>query len=192
MKNFENEIDQMIKEEEELAALIKLVTYISENPDEFEANEEYFVKIFEKITKHTDKIENDIQLIMSNFSDILKESAVAITELFEFMSEEEKEKIAEETKRFNEAIEKATEKFDELKDRDDNTNESIIINKFILIIIPELTFISSIFHIYEKYFDKLPFEKMPKTFPDGKNSLSKKKQFDIADDLLFIDDLDVL
>ena len=40
--------------------------------------------------------------------------------------------------------------------------------------------------IYDKYFEYLPFEKMPINFPSQSDS-SKHKKFDLADDLLFID-----
>ena len=171
------------KNKEYLRYVIEIIEYLEKNPDGY--NNIEIQEKYDKILENFSDLSEFILKFLFEFQQSLIEIIEVFPEIKKYMTSDEIKKIEEEIDSFAEMIDFFNE-FIKTNSNNIEGHKIIFLYMSIKSLLSEFVLFGNIFTIYDKYFDKLPLEKMPKIFSDSKQG----EEYNIVDDLLFIDDLD--
>ena len=177
MENILTEIKSIANNKNYLIAYIKAMQFLTENSEDKSKNE-IVLKVANFVAnKLIYKVEEEVQTLYKNFLDIFIESASILPDIEHFFSEDDIEIINTETSQ-------TTKQISEFYENTEGKTFAETLPDFIFkVLFPLAQNVCLLLDIFDKYSEKIPYDKMPKTFQSNKMS-------ELADNLLLIDDLD--
>ena len=191
------QVDDYISQGNPLEAFVLVSSEATErvNNDTFDKVADKFAEIYEKLSPYASQILKDFETKADRFLKIINEIISVYPEVKPYMKRKDRKKFEEAVNEHNERIAEMEKTILELESigksslgdiqKEFSFFSTMITRGYLTIIMPLMLTMSQLLLIYDDYMNYVPIHKMPTTFEQ-----EKRKKYDDADDLLFVDDMD--